>query len=131
MIAILSLLALVTGALAQETGVSFDPCYMWRQIPASTRIAFLVSVLLFLFLAIQTVRRRRVRWMAPAALLLSLTVYLHNEWWFISGCVSAASIGLPALTVALAGYHLIRRKSDPPNSPSRSHSIPPSPSPTE
>jgi hypothetical protein len=91
---------------------TWDPCFLWEQIPQSVRIASLWFFAALVVVSVQGLRNRAApRWLAAGA-LPALAVAEHERYRFLNcyGRVDKALFaGYTALIVVMFLHHVVQR----------------------
>jgi hypothetical protein len=73
---------------SNSTSGTWNPCFMWEQVPPLVRISVLVYAVAFIVHLIQGLRNRAApRWLGIAG-LVSLAVTARSQLWRVMGCYS-------------------------------------------
>ncbi len=68
------------------SGVSWDPCMIWEQIPFTVKLATLYFVALLVVLIVQGFRKRSVPPVMPIVGLIAIGITVNHELWFVGNC---------------------------------------------
>jgi len=112
-IAMLSVIPPNPTEVFSGSGIHWDPCSMWEQMPQSARLATLVLFSAALAFLVQGFRNRSApRWLAVAGLIALPIAVQHRMWWIVSCYGPQARVWYSAAAGAVGLmflHHIIQR----------------------